>query len=61
MISVLPVGQWLLMPLENRFPAPAEPPRDIDGIVVLGGSVDLDVSKRRGWSRSGIPASGSSA
>jgi uncharacterized SAM-binding protein YcdF (DUF218 family) len=48
MIGVLPVGQWLLMPLENRFPAPAEPPRDVDGIVVLGGGVDLAVSKRRG-------------
>jgi uncharacterized SAM-binding protein YcdF (DUF218 family) len=44
---VLPVGQWLLMPLENRFPAPAEPPRDIDGIVVLGGGVELAVSKGR--------------
>ena len=48
LISVLPVGLWLLAPLENRFPAPAEPPRDIDGIVVLGGGVDLDVSKHRG-------------
>jgi uncharacterized SAM-binding protein YcdF (DUF218 family) len=48
LISVLPVGLWLLAPLENRFPAPAEPPRDIDGIVVLGGGVDLEVSARRG-------------
>ena len=47
LISVLPVGLWLLAPLENRFPAPAEPPRDIEGIVVLGGGVDLDVSKHR--------------
>ena len=53
MISVLPVGQWLLVPLENRFPAPAEPPRDIDGIVVLGGGVDLAVSKRRGMAAFG--------
>jgi uncharacterized SAM-binding protein YcdF (DUF218 family) len=48
MVSVLPVGQWLLVPLENRFPAPAEPPGVIDGIVVLGGGIDLRVSKRRG-------------
>jgi uncharacterized SAM-binding protein YcdF (DUF218 family) len=48
LISVLPVGQWLLMPLENRFPAPPEPPRDLDGIVVLGGGVDLAVSEDRG-------------
>jgi len=47
-ISVLPIGEWLLLPLENRFPAPAEPPRDIDGIVVLGGGVDLAVTTRRG-------------
>lgn len=47
-ISLLPVGQWLLVPLENRFPAPAEPPVDIDGIVVLGGGIDLHVSERRG-------------
>ena len=53
MISVLPVGQWLLAPLEDRFTAPAEPPRDIDGIVVLGGGVDLDVSKRRGMAAFG--------
>jgi uncharacterized SAM-binding protein YcdF (DUF218 family) len=48
LISVLPVGQGLLMPLENRFPAPAELPRDLDGIVVLGGGVDLAVSEARG-------------
>lgn len=47
-ISVLPVGEWLLLPLENRFPAPAQLPRDIDGIVVLGGGVDLAVTARRG-------------
>jgi uncharacterized SAM-binding protein YcdF (DUF218 family) len=48
MIAVLPVGQWLLVPLENRFPVPAGPLRDIEGIVVLGGGVDLAVSERRG-------------
>jgi uncharacterized SAM-binding protein YcdF (DUF218 family) len=48
LISVLPVGQWLLMPLENRFPAPAALPRDLDGVVVLGGGVDLAVSEGRG-------------
>ena len=47
-VSVLPVGQWLLLPLENRFRAPAEPPVDVDGIVVLGGGIDLGVSQRRG-------------
>jgi uncharacterized SAM-binding protein YcdF (DUF218 family) len=48
LISLLPVGQWLLVPLEDRFRPPAEPPIDVDGIVVLGGGVDLGVSERRG-------------
>jgi uncharacterized SAM-binding protein YcdF (DUF218 family) len=47
LIGVLPVGQWLLLPLENRFPAPAEPPREVDGIVVLGGGIELAVSNGR--------------
>ena len=47
-ISLLPVGQWLLLPLENRFPPPAEPPVDVDGIIVLGGGIELGVSERRG-------------
>ena len=47
-ISLLPVGQWLLLPLENRFRVPDEPPAEVDGIVVLGGAVDLDISARRG-------------
>jgi uncharacterized SAM-binding protein YcdF (DUF218 family) len=47
-IGLLPVGQWLTLPLENRFPALAEPPEDIDGIVVLGGAVELPVAEDRG-------------
>ena len=47
-ISLLPVGACLLLPLENRFPPPAEPPEDVDGIMVLGGGIDLGVSRRRG-------------
>ena len=48
-VTLLPVGQWLLVPLENRFPAPAAPPPvEVDGIVVLGGGIDLAVSERRG-------------
>ena len=47
-ISLLPLGEWLLLPLENRFAAPAAPPVDVDGIVVLGGGINLGVSERRG-------------
>jgi uncharacterized SAM-binding protein YcdF (DUF218 family) len=53
LIGALPVGQWLLMPLENRFPAPAELPRDVDGIVVLGGGIELAISERRGMASFG--------
>ncbi len=44
---VLPVGQILLLPLENRFPQP-ELPEHVDGIVALGGGVMTDISKARG-------------
>lgn len=37
--AVLPIGPWLIGPLENRFPKPALPER-VDGIVVLGGAIE---------------------
>jgi uncharacterized SAM-binding protein YcdF (DUF218 family) len=37
-ITLLPIGTWLLMPIENRFPAPALPDQ-IDGVIMLGGAV----------------------
>lgn len=40
LLSVVPVGDWVIAPLETRFPAhPSLPPR-IDGIIVLGGAED---------------------
>ncbi len=47
-IAVLPLGEWLLAPLEERFPRPAEPLGRVDGVIVLGGAVDLRVSVGRG-------------
>ena len=47
-ISVLPLGTWLLVPLEERFPAPKILPAKLDGIVVLGGAISLGVSADRG-------------
>ncbi|MDB5569932.1 MAG: YdcF family protein [Hyphomicrobiales bacterium] len=44
----LPLGVWLLRPLENRFP---QPPADMaapTGIIVLGGGVDDVISEARG-------------
>lgn len=37
-IAVLPVGPWLIDPLERRFPVTALPDH-VDGIVILGGAV----------------------
>ena len=44
----LPVGSWLTLPLENRFPPPTPPPERVDGVVVLGGGVEPAVSMARG-------------
>jgi len=46
-IATLPIGSWLAAPLENRFATVAVPAR-IDGIVVLGGSIDAALSLARG-------------
>ena len=48
LIGVLPVGQWLLLPLENRFAPPADLPRRIDGVVMLGGGVEPKITAARG-------------
>jgi len=42
-IAALPVGAWLLLPLERRFPQP-ELPVHADGIIVLGGAVNPRLS-----------------
>jgi uncharacterized SAM-binding protein YcdF (DUF218 family) len=43
-----PLGYWVLYPLESRFP-PWDAARGApDGIVVLGGSIDADLSAERG-------------
>lgn len=47
-VAVLPLGQWLTSPLENRFPQLKPLPSRVDGIVVLGGAVDQFVSRARG-------------
>jgi len=37
-ILLLPVGDWLILPLESRFPVPATLPGRVDGIVVGAGT-----------------------
>lgn len=47
LMAVLPWDYWLVASLENRFP-PQPVPTHVDGIVVLGGSVDPVVTAARG-------------
>ena len=46
-VGVLPVGEWLLTPLEERFPAVTELPDRVDGVIVLGGAVELPIAEDR--------------
>jgi uncharacterized SAM-binding protein YcdF (DUF218 family) len=46
--AILPIGEWLMLPLENRFSMPAALPAHVDGIIVLGGAVNEIVSQARG-------------
>jgi uncharacterized SAM-binding protein YcdF (DUF218 family) len=43
-----PLGPLLLMPLEERFSRPAEAPPHVDGVIVLGGAVDQNLTEARG-------------
>lgn len=54
--AILPLGQLLLLPLEDRFEKPASLPEQVDGIMILGGAVLADVSVARGEVALGDPA-----
>jgi uncharacterized SAM-binding protein YcdF (DUF218 family) len=43
-----PLGQALILPLEQRFAAFVDDGRPVDGIVILGGALDTLVSQARG-------------
>ncbi len=45
LIAVLPVGHWLLLPLEDRFPPVL--PDHVDGIVLLGGDENPALTEER--------------
>ncbi len=47
LIAATPMATWMTWPLENRFPRP-EAPAHVDGVVVLGGAVDQDLTTARG-------------
>ena len=42
-LSFLPVGEWLLYPLETRFETNPKLPKKVDGIIVLGGPENLNI------------------
>jgi uncharacterized SAM-binding protein YcdF (DUF218 family) len=46
--TLLPVGIWLSIPLENRFQGSGGEIDQVDGIVVLGGGVDGMLTRARG-------------
>ena len=45
--TLLPVGRWLTIPLEDRFPPPDGYPAHVDGAVFLGGGIVIDVTEAR--------------
>jgi uncharacterized SAM-binding protein YcdF (DUF218 family) len=46
-LTLLPLGQVTLRPLEERFPQPDLPDR-IDGIILLGGAIHTEMAADRG-------------
>jgi uncharacterized SAM-binding protein YcdF (DUF218 family) len=46
--AVLPVGRWLLGPLEDRFPMLSSLPDKVDGVIMLGGAVSTLLTEARG-------------
>ena len=39
-LAVLPIGRWMIVPLENRFPQVREVPASVVGLITLGGAVN---------------------
>ena len=47
-VTVLPVGSWVLAPLEDRFPPLTRMPDRVDGVIMLGGAVSTFLTAERG-------------
>ncbi len=47
-VLATPVAPWIVAPLENRFARPDPVPAHVDGIIVLGGAVDQNLTETRG-------------
>ena len=39
-LAILPIGTWMIVPLENRFPQVREIPASVVGLITLGGAVN---------------------
>jgi uncharacterized SAM-binding protein YcdF (DUF218 family) len=48
MLFTLPVGDWFIFPLEAKAPPAMKLPSRIDGIVILGGALDENITKYHG-------------
>lgn len=48
LVSSLPLADWLVRPLEDRFPAIVDHPAQVDGIVILGGAINQFITSGRG-------------
>lgn len=46
--SVVPIGEWLLIPLEDRFPAADPPPGEVAGILVVSQRIAGEIAQARG-------------
>jgi len=54
LLAFLPVGDWLILPLESRFTTNPVLPAQVDGIILLGGAVDPNLSAA--WEQTEIGA-----
>ena len=48
LLGFSPASNWLLLPLTERFPAWRADGRAPDGIIILGGAIDSELSEARG-------------
>ncbi len=48
LVFMLPVSTAVTLPLEQRFTRPATPPVQVDGIIVLGGAVEQELTDAHG-------------
>tara|TARA_R110000868_G_scaffold102886_1_gene283473 strand:- start:2345 stop:3154 length:810 start_codon:yes stop_codon:yes gene_type:complete len=46
-VGTIPFGAWLIENLENRFPANPSIPAEIDGVIVLGGTINQFITAAR--------------